>query len=255
MQQVVLSNKPLTEALLEIRWALQSPQPGFFVDPYYQVLIGRYYSGIVEKFSHWQKLPLADFPEMGIPHKVQHQFRVKENGWPLIQLGPGVLTVNETEGYTWEKFKELCLEGVRVLFEAYPEAEENLQIERILLRYIDADYLDGMNSKDFLRQYLKIDVNVPDELFKSSRVKDEIIGLNLRLAFQGQQPEGEVVLHFRQGKKSGRDALIWETIVSSQGEQTPSVLEEIDEWLTQAHDIAHEWFMTLIDGELYEKYK
>ena len=36
-----LKNKPLVEAILEIRWKLQGLPPGPQVDPHYKLLLGR----------------------------------------------------------------------------------------------------------------------------------------------------------------------------------------------------------------------
>lgn len=247
-----LKNKPLVEALMEVRWSLDGP-PGMAVDPYYQLLIGRLFDRVQERFPIWVKLPVADVPEHMVPHTPQHQFRVNPDGWPLLQLGPGILTVNDTEGYVWDSFKELCNFALAALFTVYPESSERLKIFEVSLRYIDADTLDTVSSLDFLSK-LKIDLKVPDKLFADDRVETQPLGVGVSLVYPTHAPKGAIQLRFAQGKKRDEDALIWETQLISRGVDAPTSPEAMSAWLDQAHGITHDWFMALIDGELLEKY-
>ena len=100
-----LPNKPLAEAIFELRWALNDVGPGFSDDPGWQLLPGLYYSKVRDTYPHQVSLPATHLPTEVSGHMVRHQFRVGADKWPLTQLGPGILTVNETEGYTvWEDF-------------------------------------------------------------------------------------------------------------------------------------------------------
>lgn len=247
-----LKNKPLVEALLEVRWSLDGP-PGMAVDPYYQLSIGRLFDRVRERFPIWVKLPVADVPEHMVPHTPQHQFRVNPDGWPLLQLGPGILTVNDTEGYVWDGFKELCGFALEALFSAYSEPAEKLKIFEISLRYIDADTLNGISVLDFLSK-LKIDLKVPDKLFADDRVEPHPLGVSVSLVYPTHMPKGAIQLRFAQGKKQDSDALIWETQLISRGADVPVSAAAMGAWLDQAHGITHDWFMALIEGELLEKY-
>lgn len=248
-----LKNKPLVEALLEVRWSLDGP-PGMATDPYYQLLIGRLFDRVQERFPVWLKLPVADVPEHMVPYTPQHQFRSKPDGWPLLQLGPGILTVNDTEGYVWDGFKELCGFALAALFAVYPESAERLKIFEVSLRYIDADTLDGGSPLDFLSK-LKVDLKIPDTLFANDRVESQPLGVGVSLVYPTQAPKGAIQLRFGQGKKQDKDALIWETQLISRGADAPGSSDAMDAWLDQAHGITHDWFMALIEGELLEKYK
>ena len=107
MSQKELKNKPLVEAILELRWKLSIQG----IDPHYSLLLGRFPERIEAKYPLHEPLPNAQFSDAMMPYILQHRFRPGLNKWPLIQIGPGVMTVNETEGYTWDKFKELCIYG------------------------------------------------------------------------------------------------------------------------------------------------
>lgn len=248
-----LKNKPLVEALFEVRWGLDGP-PGMAVDSVYQLLIGQLYSRIRERFPHWVRLPTAEIPETMVPFTPQHQFRVGPDAWPLVQLGPGLLTVNDTEAYLWDNFHELCRYVAGALFEVYPQANRPLRIVEVSLRYIDADFLEGTAALEFLKK-LKINVGLPTSLFEDGRVGGLPVGVGLSLAFPTAEPRGTIRLAFSQGRKSDKDALIWETQVASRGEDAPTDSGRLVEWLDRAHSVTHDWFMRLIEGELLEKYR
>lgn len=248
-----LKNKPLVEALFEVRWGLDGP-PGMAVDPAYQLLIGQLYGQIRERFPHAVRLPTAEIPELMAPFTPQHQFRVGPDRWPLVQLGPGLLTVNDTEAYLWDNFYDSCRYVVDALFKVYPQADRPLRIVEVSLRYIDADILEGAAATEFLRK-LKIDIGLPTFLFKDGRVGELPLGVGLSLAYPTAEPRGTIRLVFNQGRKSDKDALIWETQVASRGEDVPTDPGRIGEWLDKAHSITHDWFIRLIEGELLEKYR
>ena len=58
-----------------------------------------------------------------------------------------------------------------MLFDAYPDSDNNLRINWLLLRYIDAvdfDY-EKHDIFSFLRENLKMDIKVYEKLFRSKR--------------------------------------------------------------------------------------
>ena len=248
-----LKNKPLIEALFEMRWGLIG-LPGMAVDPNYQILIGQLYSQIQERFPLHVRLPAAEIPEQMVPFTPQHQFRIGPGNWPLVQLGPGLLTVNDTEAYLWDNYKKLCKYAADALFKVYPQADRALHITEVSLRYIDADFLEGEAVLEFLKK-LKINVGLPTSLYGDGRVGESPLAVGLTLAFPTVEPRGTIRLAFNQGRKSEKDALIWDTQVTSRGDDAPSEPARVIEWLDKAHHITHDWFMRLIEGELLEKYR
>lgn len=247
-----LKNKPLVEAIFEIRWALQQ-EGDTLSDPFFPLLVGRFHEKIKENFPFWNKLPPAEMPAQITPYMAHHQFRKIENGWPLIQIGPGLLTVNDTDGYLWDDFEEFCVTAIQALFEAYPEAEKNLKITFVNLRYIDADYLEDVDINTFV-QKLKVNISVPDVLFDDEKVHPSPISLKLQLDYASTSPKGLTRIKIGRGKKQSKDALIWETGVISINEDVPVFPDKCQEWLDAAHSINHNWFIELTKGELLEKY-
>jgi len=248
-----LNNKPLVEAMFELRWGLDGA-PGVGVDPHYQLLIGRMSDALKEDFPFIERLPIADVPENLAPYAPHYRFRRSDGRWPLVQLGPGLLTFNDTEDYIWDAFYPLCVKVLDALFAVYPQANENLRILQSTLRYIDADRLDDQTALTLLEK-LNISLRVPGTLFEGGRIAEQNLGVGLSLTYPSITPKGLFQLSFNQGKKNDKDALIWETQMLSRGSDAPRDMTELKSWLIQAHDTVHDWFFRQIDGELLEKYR
>ena len=253
----ILKNKPLVEAIFEIRWELQEPALGMKIDPHYKILIGRIYDRIKNEYPFHEQLPTATMPDEIAGYIVQHRFRKDKDKWPLIQIGPGIITLNDTDGYVWEDFESRIHHLLDVLFDAYPDSDNNLRINLLLLRYIDAvdfDY-EKYDVFSFLRENLKIDIEVYEELFKETGVKGLPLGFDLRFSFPAKKPKGAVHLRFVRGKRKNVDALIWETHVQSVGEETPKTEEQISSWVIDAHTLTDDWFFKMIEGELLRRFE
>src|SRR5262249_46385506 len=111
--------------------------PGQESDPHYKLLLGRLYDRLLAEYPEHEQLATASFPDELVGHVIQHRFRATANGWPLIQLGPGILTINSTADYTWQDFRPRAVAAVRRLYEAHPRTTD-LKLSAITLRYIDA---------------------------------------------------------------------------------------------------------------------
>lgn len=248
-----LTHKPLVEAIFELRWAIPS-QGGLPIDPYYQALIGQLYGALRSQYPVWERLPAADLPENQAAFMPHHRFRRDAGRWPVVQLGPGVVSVHETDAYRWETFKPQCKELVRLLFEIYRQAEQNLAIADLSLRYIDADGLRCEDPVGFLSK-LKLSFGFADGLFASGRVLNQPQGLSLNAWHPTMDPKGALRATFSQGQKDGAEALIWECHLLSSGDDVPRDPDGIDTWLEAAHETTGEWFARQIEGELMEIYR
>lgn len=87
MMRKILKNKPLVEAIFELRWNLQEPSPGMRVDPHYKLLIGRLYDKLNDEYPFHEQLPTATMPDEIAGYVVRHRFRKDKDKWPLIQIG------------------------------------------------------------------------------------------------------------------------------------------------------------------------
>lgn len=257
MKRKVLKNKPLVEAIFELRWNLQGPAPGMRIDPHYKLLIGRIYDRVKDEYPFHEQLPTATMPDEIAGYVVQHRFRKDKDKWPLIQIGPGIITLNDTEGYVWEDFEKRVVQVLNALLEAYPDAKNNLKVNGLLLRYIDAIAFDFEKEEifSFLKSLLKTDINLYQKLFEGTEISILPLGFDLRFSFPSAKPKGAVHLRFFRGKKKESDALIWETAVQSVTEDAPEALGRIAAWIKDAHNLTDDWFFKLIEGELQRRFE
>jgi len=251
-----LKNKPLVEAILELKWTLPAPSvPGIEGDPHYRLLLGRFSERMQGVYPFHEPLPTAQVPDAMVAQMVQHRFRTSEGGWPLIQVGPGIMTVNETDGYTWNDFKNRCAEAVTNLFEAHP-AKQKFAVQDLTLRYIDAVEVDFSRESvfKFLQEKMKTNVSLPEGLFDGGRVNRNPAAFNWQASFPHDDPGGLVTLRFAVGKRRGNPALIWETLVQAARERIPAIPDGFSEWLGKAHDLTDDWFFKLIEGDLERRF-
>jgi uncharacterized protein (TIGR04255 family) len=256
MPRKVLKNKPLIEAIFEVKWALRDIKEGSLLDPHYKILVGSLFSKMKSEYPFHEMLPAASIPDNIAGHIIQHRFRKGEKQWPLIQIGPGILTVNDTESYIWEEFEQKVIQAVNALFEVYPEPEA-LKINSLLLRYIDAvefDFASG-NIFDFLADKMKTIIQPHSGLFGATGVDSVPLSFDWRFSFTCAKPEGVIHLRFIRGKKENVDSLIWETMVQSSKEQILQMPSRISDWLNGAHTLTDDWFFKLIEGELERRFE
>lgn len=252
-----LKNPPLVEVILEVRWELQNgPQPQIKIDPHYSILLGRLYDKLQDHYPHHEPLPQASIPDEISAYVVKHRFRHEEGGWPLVQLGPGILTVNHTKKYTtFDEFCPLAVSAVNQLFEVYPQPE-SLKISSLLLRYIDAKEFD-YNKEDiqvFLCDKMGVPLSLPKKLFDDTGVERIPRNLTWNSSFACSKPRGLATLKFATGVSNGKPALIWEQIVKSAHQDVPDMPSGFENWIRDAQKITESWFLSLIEGALEQEF-
>lgn len=253
-----LKNAPLIEAIFELRWELSKKPDGRQFDPHHKILLGIIYEKVKDDYPFHEQLPSADVPEGFANYIVQHRFRTDKDGWPLIQLGPGIITLNDTGRYSWTDFKERIEKVLKVLFDADPKFIEIIP-DRLILRYVNAIEFDFGKNKvlDFLKKEMKLNFNIDNKLFKATNVDDQPSSFNLISSFPSLQPKGEIQLKFSRGKKKNgevKDALGWDMIVQSTGVDVPKDESGILKWIDSAHDLVECWFFGIVDGDLRKSF-
>jgi len=251
-----LKNKPLVEAILELKWALSAPvTAGMEGDPHYRLLLGRFSERVENDYPFHEPLPTSQIPDAMAAHMVQHRFRIGDGKWPLVQIGPGIMTVNETDGYTWDDFKDRCLKAVKDLFDAHP-AKQKFVVQDLTLRYIDAVEVDFTRESvfKFLEEKMKTKISLSDSLFGGGRVNGNPAAFNWQASFPHDDPGGVVTLRFAVGQRNGKPSLIWETLVQAVPGRIPAIPDGFSTWLGKAHDLTDDWFFKLIDGDLERRF-
>lgn len=256
MSRIILKNKPLIEAIFELRWNLQSEQPELLSDPNYKLLVGSMHGLFKKEYPFFEQLPTAQMPDALAAYLVQYRFRAGENMWPIVQLGPGIITLNETAGYRWDDdFYPRIGRTVHDFFTAYP-GQQRPVVQSLILRYIDAvafDY-ENQNIFDFLGDMMKVRVELLPSLFEQTGIDNQPHLLDLRFAFRSANPAGSISLRFFRGRHHEKDSLIWESVFESSSDDLPQTGDAILAWADAAHTITRDWFFKLIDGELRRRF-
>lgn len=250
-----LKNKPLVEAILEIKWGLQGVSPGPQIDPHYKLLLGRLFDRMLKDYPEHEPLPTANIPDEMVGHVVQHRFRVAANSWPLVQVGPGVFTVNSSADYKWSDFRPRVLSAIEKLYDAHPKIGD-MNITNLVLRYIDAvDFnYEANNAFNFLRDQLKLNISLSDNLFADTGVENKPNSLTWQCSFKCERPKGIINVRFATGQKVSTPVLVWETTVQSAEGDLPEMPKNFEGWLDAAHEITDDWFFKMIEGELERRF-
>jgi len=251
----ILRKKPLIEAILEVRWVLErGSSPQLSRDPHYQFLLGKLFENVKTGFPHHEELPAALVPAEMTPHTVHHRFRVAPNGWPLLQVGPGVFTFNETSNYEWENFERQINKAVVALVRSHPKPEA-LQFETLMLRYINAVPIDpATNLLGFLSEKMGTALELPNAIFQDGNVRSAPDRLATEFVFPCAKPAGALQVKLSTGSKEGQPALIFELWFISKGEHVPRVPQGFSDWAAAAHAVIEESFFHLIAGELEKEF-
>jgi uncharacterized protein (TIGR04255 family) len=259
-EQKRLPNKPLVEAIFELRWNLEKARTEGLppTDPGFRLMVGRYYERVRAEYPQLVDLPASQIPEDISPYTVRHQFRASKDGWPVTQVGPGIMTVNETENYSWDTFRPRLSTATKSLFDSYPTEVAPFVPRQVLLRYLNAipfnQTTDKITLLRFLRDYLHTGVEIDQSLFDDGEAAQSPVELNLNLTFPLPRV-GLITLVLASGIKEGRPAVIWELNVRSRKGEAPAGLSELDSWIVAAHEKLEAWFFTLCKGALLERFE
>ena len=250
-----LKHPPLAEALLEVKWALETRNGQEVNDPGYPLIVGRLYDRLAPAYPEVEHLVPQEVPASVTLHMVRHRFRKAKGQWPLVQVGPGVLTLNEACEYRWRGFKERAIALLPKLYEAYPTGHA-LPVNSLLLRYINTREFDFEKADvlEFLQSKMRTKVGLPGELFANGTVQQQPLGLRLNLTFPLAEPKGVIDINFGVGKSGERPALIWEFLVRSRDADVPRLPDGFPAWLKSAHDVIELWFFELAKGDLQAEF-
>jgi uncharacterized protein (TIGR04255 family) len=270
-----LRNPPLLEAIFELRWSPQSSyqddrvvpdtqliEPsqmslfGRAPDPKYPIHLGRFSERVQKQYPFHEPLPSASLPEFMVPQFPQHRFRIGAGKWPLVQMGPGIVTVNETSGYTWTDFRQRCLDTTNWILEANPPDAVPISFREVILRYLNVIEFDTTKDNVFriLKDGLGAKIELAEELFEDTGVSPSASDFNWHATFAYKDLPGSIKIEFGTGKREKLPVLIWGTTVQSVKDNMPNITKGFREWLERAHAISERWFFTPIQGELERRF-
>ncbi|MGB7977848.1 MAG: TIGR04255 family protein [Chlamydiales bacterium] len=253
----ILLHPPILEAIFEVRWEIENdPQNGRMRDPSYPMMYGRLYERLKKDFPVIEDLPSVQaHPEM-TPFVPRHRMRKDKNGYPLIQVGPGILTVNDAKGYSWNHFSSLALRAVESLVELFPVQSLPLNFTKGELRYVNGIRFDiaRENPLSFLAEKLHMKIEMDPELFELNRLNERPNAVGLNLSYVLEKPVANLAIAANLGQFEGKPAFIQQTLIQSFGEMTPPDVEGFTLWLEEAHTAAENCFQVFCKGALMEKF-
>jgi len=240
-----LPHAPLLEVIFEIRWDMTSKAD---VEDF-QYLHGDLYSNIKNKYPFRENLAPLDVPFELIKGSPMFRFREQQNGYPLVQIGPGLISLNTIDAkYDWRQFKAESNNILNILNEIYPKYTElNLLPALIYVDFLEYDK-DKESSLTFINSNLQL--NLADTFITRS----EAILQGINLSFSYQIDEKELALNLKNGKLNNeKDGLVLQTKVVGKKEKYNS--QNLKDWLESAHKLSSTIFKSLTEGQLYESFK
>lgn len=235
----------LLESIFELRWELSGKpnRPPF--DANYKILLGRFFDRAIKEYPYHNDLPSSNMPDEISANIIQHQFRIKKDKWPLIQLGQGIATLNDTNNYDWPDFKNRSEKLIDMLFDAYPDPKK-FKVSSLLLRYINGIEFnfDKEDSLEFLKM-MRCELQLKPEFFGITGAKDKINAFNFQFNYPIDTPKGVIKAAYAKGQIKGNDAIIWEIGIHSAKFDVPKDREAIVKWVDTAHEIPHKWFKAI----------
>jgi uncharacterized protein (TIGR04255 family) len=257
-----LPNAPLTEVVFELRWMLEGNEPiplPFRNDPGYYVMADRF-ADIASQHGFSVNKKMSPDPQSTAYSISWRFYKGQEQSFPLWQIGPGILAVNESASYEWTTYKKLCLDAVRALIRCYPRMRRfNLKPIHLELRYLDSFGLDekaNENLSDFLTRNTVLKFDLPNIV--PGKLKDFTNGqLILNFPVKGMA-ETFFVVAIGSGISQGIKSVIMESKLitkPSGGElkQGQSAVS-IGQWLENAHGITSPFFKEFIKEQLMQKF-
>lgn len=246
-----LPKAPLQEVIFEVRWELDiSPETNQPFDLNFNAAVGVMKETVKKEFPEFkQKFPPGiQFPSDFLNYQTMYQYWAGENKWPVLQLGPGIFTVNETEAnYQWKShYFPLIKKGLNWLKKSY---NQELKYNFSSLRYIDRIKINDYNFsewlsfiKDNLNFEIKTEFNTRGQLkqFRFNQVYELKDGSDLQITLSN-------------GKNNKlEDILVWETAIIN---LTIIDSKKLLKWIEQSHKITHELFKEICKDDLYNSFK
>lgn len=243
-----LLNAPLQEVIFEIRWNIESKNDL----ESFQFISGDIYSSLKGKYPFRKSINPPDIPLEILVNSPLYQFRTSENGYPLIQIGPGVLTFNsDDENYFWDKFYSKSIELADVFEKSFQGKEsKKFRANLIYLDFFEFNFLDDDVFK-YLNNHFNLNIN-------QTFLETNSLPNSLNLSFNYATEFGNLTVHFRKGKqvqkstKELKEGIILQTHLG--GEPMALSVDGISKWLEESHNFCSGLFKKMTEGNLYNSF-
>jgi uncharacterized protein (TIGR04255 family) len=251
MSESVGSAPPLVEVIFEMQWQLPNlPDGRQAVDPLYKLAVGSLYEALKNDYPVHTALPASVLPDEISAYIVQHQFRKGETSWPLVQLGQGIFTLNDTQRYKWDDFHVRIASTMASVAKFYADNNRSITTKSLSLRYINSlpfDYVSG-DGLEYLSK-LGVSVHLRSELLKVTD-NGRPSSFDLRFTFETSIPaDSHIQLRFGTGTSASKELLLlWETAIITENAYDCTNVEQAVKWAASAHDVAKTVFLSITQG-------
>lgn len=256
MSDFVYKKAPLIEVIVEIHWALKplGSAPNAAIDPYYDLFREAFLENCKAELPIVEQLVPAEIPAEFVSDQPHLRLRPEKAGWPLVQIGPGVMTINIVPPYAgWAEFKRFIERAFDLLYRSYPMAKKTLQPLRAHLRYIDvfdAKYgLDGFSN--FVDTHLGAAKPIRPEVVEELAENPKEITYTTDSRFAVKSPVGSTArVRIVPGQSGGRDAVVLELHCDGPMSGGYQLKETLLSWYDEAHTTLHVLFDKTTSAEL-----
>jgi uncharacterized protein (TIGR04255 family) len=238
-----LPNTPLLEVIFELRWQIK--QKSDLIK--YQYLIGDLYSSIKDTYPVRESLVPPEVPTDILINNPVHRFRKGINQYPLVQIGPGVLTLNTTdEHYYWDEFYQLSKELNESFFSIFPKEDETFKSNLLYLDFFRFDFKNE-NVEDFINEFFNIKI-------KQEFLQEKGNPFHLDTGFYYKTNLGDLSVTLKKGKNGkNEEGIVMQTTLF--GQESIGDVENVLIWLNKAHDFTSNLFKEITKGKLYTSFK
>jgi uncharacterized protein (TIGR04255 family) len=178
--------------------------------------------------------------------KPVHRFRQSQNGYPLVQIGPGIITLNTLDAlYDWDKdFAKRCNQITSTFFKIY-QAAENDKFQPTLI-YIDFLQLDEENESviEYINRRLSLKI--------SPSFEPDCQPTRFNLGLEYKTNGGDIIFTLNLGNHNDKIGLLMQS--NLRGEEFASK-DNVVKWLEDAHTQSTKLFKEVTKGKLYDSFK
>lgn len=236
-----LPKAPLVEVVTELRWKITSKEELAGI----QYLYGDLYNELKKKYPFRESILPVEVPvEMTVNQPV-HRFRAEKGGYPLLQVGPGIITLNTIDDkYYWNSFFNDAKELIQAFFNVHP-IQNKIAPALLYIDFFPFDFQKN-NVHEFINQQFSI-------TFGQSFFETEKLPSDFNMGFAYNMDLGDLRVNFQKGKNNGTEGILLQTRINGKPGKPDN--ENINNWLNDAHELSSNLFKQLTEGELYESFK
>ncbi|MDZ7775682.1 MAG: TIGR04255 family protein [Bacteroidales bacterium] len=222
-----LPNAPLVEVVAEIKWKVENKADLSKI----QYLPGDLFNEVKKKYPERESIIPPDIPLELVLNKPAHRFKSdNKDGYPLIQVGAGVVTLNTLDKiYQWETFFDELQKVTKRFIRVFPyeQGEKEVYPSILFLDFFPFDF-ENRNAIEYINQYFNI--TLQQNFFETDTLPGD---LNLKFSYEVDL--GDLIVTFQRGKNNEqKEGILMQTRIN--GISLNANAEDISGWFESAHE-------------------